>query len=95
MAKETSKTSAKRRRVTFTYESQSAGEVILMGDFNQWDQKVHPMKNNGKGLWKKIVMLYPGRHEYRFLVDGQWRNDPNNALCPNDFGSHNNILEVR
>ncbi|MDY6973201.1 MAG: glycogen-binding domain-containing protein [Thermodesulfobacteriota bacterium] len=40
-------------------------------------------------------MLYPERYEYRFLVDGQWYNDPQNDLtCPNCFGTQNNVILV-
>jgi 1,4-alpha-glucan branching enzyme len=66
-----------------------------MGDFNKWNASVHPMKKDKNGVWKKVTMLIPGRHEYRFLVDGQWRSAPNNdQTCPNRFGTSNNILTV-
>ena len=32
-----------RRRVVFTFFAPQAKEVLLMGDFNNWDAKVHPM----------------------------------------------------
>ena len=84
-----------RRRVIFSLESPDANEVILMGDFNQWNPKAHPMKKDKIGVWKKITMLYPGRYEYRFLVDGQWKNDPNNDHSyPNRFGTYNNVVIV-
>lgn len=69
--------------------------VILEGDFNQWNEKTHPMKKGGGGGWKKFIMVQPGRYEYRFLVDGQWWNDPSNdQVCSNCFGTVNNVLEV-
>lgn len=90
------KNSFKRRRVTMTLEAPYAGAVSLMGDFNGWDEKKHPMMKGKQGMWKKIIMVSPGQHEYRFLVDGQWRNDPaNDQLCANCFGSTNNILEIK
>ena len=37
----------------------------------------------------------PGSYEYRFVVDGQWVDDPEvNELIPNPFGSANAVLEV-
>ena len=84
----------KRRRVTLRIEAPYAKNVLLMGDFNQWDEKKHPMKKGKHGMWQKIIMVPPGRYEYRFLVDGQWRNDPtNDQIIANCFGSTNNILE--
>ena len=94
MKSQAAKKSVRRRRVTFTFESVADEAVILMGDFNQWNQKTHPMKNDGEGLWKKTVMLFPGRYEYRFLVDEEWQNDLNKPLCPNSFGTYNNVIEI-
>jgi 1,4-alpha-glucan branching enzyme len=85
----------KRRRVTFSYESAGANEVILMGDFNRRDPMIHAMKKDRDGIWWKTVMLYPGRYEYRFLVDGKWENDPQNeASCLNCFGTRNNVVAI-
>jgi len=85
----------KRRRVTFVFTSPQAQRVILMGDFNRWDAGVHPMKKDPQGVWRKIVMLYPGRYEYKFLVDGDWRLDSQNeSRCTNCYGSQNNVVHV-
>jgi 1,4-alpha-glucan branching enzyme len=96
MARNTKKKVAKRRKIEFSLDMPTAQQVILMGDFNQWDPKTHPMRMDGNGVWRKAVMLFPGRYEYRFWVDGEWHNDPNNGLrCANCFGSENNIIEVQ
>ncbi|MGD9334533.1 MAG: isoamylase early set domain-containing protein [Desulfobacterales bacterium] len=84
-----------RRRVIFSLKSPDASEVILMGDFNQWNPKKHPMKKDDNGVWKKTTMLFPGKYEYRFLVNNRWVNDPeNNQTCLNRFGSRNNFIIV-
>ena len=86
----------KRRRVEFRIEMPEARQVILMGDFNQWNPKIHPMRKDPDGVWRKTVMIFPGQYEYRFWVDGEWVNDPNNLKrCPNCFGSENNVIEVK
>jgi len=85
----------KRQKVTFSLTSSDANEVILMGDFNQWNPKVHPMKKNKNGVWEKMTFLFPGTYEYRFMVDGQWENDPNNHQTrTNRFGTKNNLIVV-
>ncbi|MBC8420029.1 MAG: glycogen-binding domain-containing protein [Proteobacteria bacterium] len=90
-----SKPKITRRRVIVTLDAPDAETVILMGDFNEWNAKIHPMKKEDDGAWKKIIMVPPGRYEYRFLVDGEWWNDPGNSqVCPNCFGSLNNFLIV-
>jgi 5'-AMP-activated protein kinase regulatory beta subunit len=67
-----------------------------MGDFNQWDPKVHPMKKNKSGVWEKMTLLFPGTYEYRFMVDGKWENDPeNHQKRTNRFGTINNLIVVQ
>ena len=95
MAKKQQKKETGKKRVTFTWEASWANEVILMGDFNKWNAKTHPMKKDEGGIWEKTVMLSPGRYEYRFLVNGQWENDPkNDQVCVNSFGTQNNIVHI-
>jgi len=83
-----------KKQVTFSFEA-NAGQVMLAGDFTDWDADAKPMKNDGQGKWKKTVKLEPGRHEYKFLVDGQWVLDPKNQeICQNEFGAQNNVKVV-
>ncbi len=82
-----------RKRIGFSLHAPNAKEVSLMGDFNQWKKDAHPMKNDGTGTWKKIAMLPKGRHEYKFLVDDEWEQDPaNQQVCPNRYGTSNNVI---
>jgi len=55
----------------------------------------HVMKSDGTGVWNKTLILAPGRYEYKFFVDGEWKTDPLNSLsCGNCFGTQNSILNV-
>ena len=95
MSKKKHEKKTPKKRITFRLEAIEAKEAILAGDFNSWDVKKHAMKRDKKGRWTKIVTLSPGKYEYKFLVDGEWQNDPSNdEMVPNSFGSHNNILTV-
>jgi 1,4-alpha-glucan branching enzyme len=87
------KSGVKKRRIKICYQGASAKTVSLVGDFNQWDPNRHPMKMREEGTWEKIIVLPPGRYEYKFIVDGTWQNDPqNHDSCFNVFGTLNNIL---
>jgi 1,4-alpha-glucan branching enzyme len=93
MAKVNSKEKIKRKSWTFSLEAAEAKEVFLTGDFNNWSPRKLAMRRDENGMWNKRVMLSPGNHEYKFLVDGQWKEDPrNNRRCPNCFGSYNSIV---
>jgi len=43
MSKAKSKQKIEWRKATFLLEATDAKEVILMGDFNNWNPKTHPM----------------------------------------------------
>lgn len=73
-----------------------AQAVSIAGSFNDWHPSVTPMIRLSDGKWAKELSLAPGRYEYRFVVDGEWVDDPAaNELIPNPFGSANAVLEVR
>ncbi len=95
MSKIKTKQKIKRRKVTFSLEAAKAGEVFLMGNFNDWNPKIHPMKADGNGIWNKTVMIPPGKYEYKFLIDGNWIEDPqNHQTCPNCFGTLNSVFNL-
>ena len=76
-------------------EAADAGEVYLVGEFNDWKVGAHPMKNDGKGIWVKALLLPEGKFEYKFVVNKDWVADPQNERsCPNCFGTLNSIVRV-
>jgi hypothetical protein len=49
----------------------------------------------GNDEWTAIVPLEPGQHAYRFIVDGQWQDDPScTRRVPNAYGTENSVIEV-
>lgn len=89
------KTSKGRKQIIFRLTAMEAAEVYVAGDFNEWNPQKHPLKQKTDGIWEASVMLKPGRYEYKFRVDGEWRNDPaSNEVCENLFGTQNNVLSV-
>lgn len=95
MAKTSTKTTEKKRRVQFEIAAGEAREVRLLGDFNGWKPGAHVMKKDGAGIWRRTVMLPPGTYEYKFLVDGHWVNDPqNNNVRHNSYGTANNLIQI-
>ena len=81
-------------RVRLELTRPDAHEVGIAGSFNDWHPSVTPMiRNDGK--WAKELDLPPGRYEYRFVVDGEWMDDPEATdLIPNLFGTANAVLVV-
>ncbi len=84
-----------KQKVTFSYAAPEAQAVLLAGDFTGWQQAPVPMKKQKGGVWKATVSLPQGRYQYRLLVDGQWRDDPQCATRqPNQFGGENCVCIV-
>jgi len=80
----------------FTFSSQTAKEVYLVGEFNNWtvnDSSRLTIKKNG--TWERRVDLKPGSYRYKFVVDGQWVQDPASTKSePNPFGGVDSILTI-
>jgi 1,4-alpha-glucan branching enzyme len=84
-----------KQKVTFTFRAPEAQTVLVAGDFTGWNQAPLPLKKQKSGLWKMTMSLPPGTYEYRLLVDGQWRDDPEcSNLRPNQFGGQNCVCVV-
>ena len=88
--------SRKSRNVEFQLVAETGSTVLLAGTFNNWDPQANPMTDNSdSGRHTATLRLPPGRHEYKFVVNGEWRVDPN---CPdwvlNDQGSLNSVITV-
>jgi len=82
--------------VTFVFEDPNARQVSLCGAFNDWAPGATPMKPQSAGRWQAIVALPLGVHEYKFVVDGQWRPDPKaKQSAPNPHGTVNSVIEVK
>ncbi|MEW6306514.1 MAG: isoamylase early set domain-containing protein [Verrucomicrobiota bacterium] len=83
------------KKETFSIDTPVAASVLLAADFTSWEASAIPLKRRGKGIWEASVKLAPGTYHYRFIVDGQWTDDPACTLrAPNGFGSHNAIRTV-
>lgn len=67
--------------------------VELEGSFDNWTQR-HMMQRSGKDF-TLVKLLPPGVYQYKFIVDGQWRHDPNLTCMYDDMGNINNVLEVQ
>ena len=72
--------------VNFYCVAPDAGQVFLIGDFNDWETNSHPMKRQSGGTWLLEIPLGHGYHHYQFLVDGK------PTLDPRAYGTARNLL---
>jgi len=82
--------------VQFVVVAPGAESVSLVGDFNDWDARLTPMRAERDGrLWTVTLPLPPGRHRYAFLVNGaRWLADPSAPRAPDDFGTPSSVVTV-
>lgn len=66
-------------KVTFELapEQVQGNQVLLLGDFNNWDSEGTQLKKQKNGNFKTTIELPVGTEtQFRYLVDGQnWIND--------------------
>lgn len=73
---------------------QTAGKIFLAGDFNEWSPEGLPMRKVGDE-WVCPVYLAPGKHLYKFVVDGKWILDPaNKSWEENEYGTGNSVIWI-
>ena len=89
-----------RREVVVRFRDSAANDVRIAGDFNGWvpDKGVRSLieSDGPTRVWTKILQLAPGTYQYRYVVDGTWREDPENPqLVTSAAGGRNSVLVVR
>lgn len=79
----------------FTLTMPQAKSVAIAGTFNDWNPARGLMRSSGDGVWDITIPLPRGRHQYRFVVNGQWCDDPNaKDFESNPLGSRNAVVVV-
>ena len=72
-----------------------AGIVALAGSFNNWQQSQYIFGREGDE-WVCRIDLEPGKHAYKFIVDGNWLLDPVNPNTEDDdYGVKNSVIIVK
>lgn len=61
--------------VEFRFFRPHASAVMLVGEFNGWNQCSLPMSREEDGWWRARLRLGPGAYQFRYLGDGEWFTD--------------------
>lgn len=68
-------------------------DVFLSGSYDGWKARI-PMSKSREDFYG-IVDLPAGEHEYKFLVDGQWKVNQDEPTKETENGFTNNVLSVK
>lgn len=74
-----------------------AQKVNLVGDFNKWSEKKHPMKALKNGDFSLSVTLpKDAEYQFRYLMDGAtWKNDDQaDKYVPNNIDGDNFVVSI-
>ena len=68
-----------------------------MGDFNDWNESMCPMKKLKDGSFSVTITLDSGRqYRYKYLLDDiRWENDwVADSYAANEFGTEDSLVHV-
>lgn len=84
------------KAITFTVHADKGKSVYLAGEFNDWDPTAKKLAYKARsGIYATTLKLAPGSYQYKFVIDGIWCADPENAdAVPNDQGTFNSVVTV-
>ncbi len=77
--------------VFFLPDYRNVHRVELAGSFSRWQYEAFAMVK-ASGGWTITLPLAPGKHYYKYIVDGRWINDPGNEITENDGKGNNNSV---
>jgi chromosome partitioning protein len=81
--------------ILLTVQAPNAKEVYLAGEFNDWKLDENSRMEQTNGCWSKRLDLNNGKYRYRFVIDGNWSEDPSNPQTQlNTYGTLDSLLEV-
>lgn len=86
----------KEKKVEFKVRGNPGSRVFLAGTFTRWASGRIALNDNGSsGIFKGEVTLSPGTYEYKFIVNDDWIQDPENPKFKlSDLGTINSVVIV-
>eukprot|EP00871_Galdieria_phlegrea_P005037 jgi/Galph1/5534/GphlegSOOS_G4145.1 len=80
-------------RTEFVYADGAQEDVLLSGDWNNWVPI--QMYHEGGGVWSVVTPVPVGTHEFKFIVDGEWRHSTRHPTIGVDEESKNNVRVIK
>lgn len=69
--------------------------AYICGSFTHWQKMPMQWRQTAQGgEWYKVIDLGTGSHQYKFIIDGQWRHDHTAPTVLDNLGNVNNCINV-
>jgi len=70
--------------------------AYICGSFTHWQKMPMQWRQTAQGgEWYKVIDLATGSHQYKFIIDGQWRHDHTAPTVLDNLGNVNNCINVQ
>ncbi|CAI9779767.1 unnamed protein product [Fraxinus pennsylvanica] len=66
--------------------------VYISGSFTGWTQWPMTPLEGCPNVFQTVCSLPPGYHEYKYVVDGEWRHDEHQPFINSNIGTVNTVL---
>ncbi|GAB0489157.1 hypothetical protein MMPV_000373 [Pyropia vietnamensis] len=80
-------------KTEFVWADGANHDVRLSGAWNGWMPV--QMYHEGGGMWSVVTPVPAGTHEFKFVVDGEWRHSTRHPTVGEDESTMNNIRVIR
>ncbi len=83
-----------RYRFTFDPKNKKYKHVVIKGQMNEWNPSAgYLFEKDGK--WHIDLRLFPGKYQYKLILDGKEKSDPGNRdSVTNNNGGFNSLLTL-
>ena len=89
------KTAGPNGNVKLTFAVTDDGSpASVVGNFNDWDPAVHPLRKRSNGTRSTSVTVPAGSVlQFRYLAEGgKWFDDPDGQIEPNGLGQTHTVI---
>ncbi len=81
--------------VCFKLHAPRKARVCVAGTFNNWNRSGIRLVGDKTGTYTASILLPAGKYEYKFIVNGEWRDGSDcHERVANPFGTTNSVLMV-
>jgi cyclomaltodextrinase / maltogenic alpha-amylase / neopullulanase len=83
-----------RYHFTFDPKNKKYKRVQIKGQMNEWNAAAGYLYQKD-GKWHIDFQLFPGKYQYKLILDGKEKSDPNNRdSVSNNMGGYNSLLTL-
>ncbi|OSX73634.1 hypothetical protein BU14_0333s0022 [Porphyra umbilicalis] len=80
-------------KTEFVWADGAEHDVKLSGAWNGWMPV--QMYHEGGGMWSVVTPVPAGTHEFKFVVDGEWKHSTRHPTVGDDEETMNNVRVIR